>query len=238
MEPKKTTATTLLLFVLVVFTFLNGCSTVSRTDCLLTDWYDLGRTDGMGGKPRSTFQQRAKPCIRHGVIPDRKAYYTGHDEGLSIYCTEQSGFDLGKNGLPYNPICPNDRDFRVGYDRGLKLYCTEENGYLIGVNGRQYNYVCPPQLEPDFIRGYEKGQKIYEYRAKVKSLENRLALIDHRIRFKEPMLYNDSLSDERISQIRSELRSLDIEYRRVSYELNYAIRDLEDYENSVKDSGF
>lgn len=83
---KKQTQTfiiTISLFMVVVALFsLSGCSTVSKADCLLMDWFELGRTDGMNGKPRSTFQQRAKPCIKHGVIPDRAAYYRGHDKGL------------------------------------------------------------------------------------------------------------------------------------------------------------
>ena len=238
MNLKQATYITLLLIMSAASFFSSGCSTVSRTDCLLMDWYDLGRTDGMSGNPRSTFQERAKPCIKHGVIPDRKAYYKGHDEGISIYCTEQSGFDLGKNGLPYNLVCPNEDDFRVGYDKGLKLYCTEENGYLMGLNNKPYHYVCPPQLKTDFLSGYEKGQEMYRLRNAVKNLRNRLTLIDNQIRNKERILFNHSFSDEEVRRIRSELRSFDIEYRNVSQELRYAIRDLEEYEDIIRTDGF
>ena len=196
------------------------------------DWFERGRTDGMSGLPRSTFQERAEPCLKHGVIPDRTAYYKGHDEGLKVYCTEQQGFDLGRQGQPYRPICPKESGFRMGYDRGLKLYCTEESGYLAGVNGLDYNYVCAPPLESDFMRGYEKGRRLFDYRRRVRNLENRLTHIEIQIRNKESF-YRYDLSESQRIQLSSELRMLDIEYREVSRELRYARIELENYEDSI-----
>ena len=229
----QTAVITISLFIIsVAFFTSSGCSTISKADCLLMDWFELGRTDGMNGKPRSTFQERAKPCIKHRVIPDRAAYYRGHDEGLTIYCTEQHGFDLGKEGLPYIPICPDESSFRTGYDKGIKLYCTEQNGYLVGINGWEYNHVCPPDLEANFLKGYEKGRRLFDYRNRVKLLQNRINHIELQIRNKESF-YNYDLSKEQRSQLRSELRLLDIEYREVRRELRYAKQELEDYEDSI-----
>lgn len=226
-----------LAMVLIASFSLSGCSSISKADCIVMDWFELGRTDGMSGQPRSTFQERAKPCLKHGVIPDREAYYKGHDKGLEIYCTEQHGFDLGKKGQPYTPICPEESDFRTGYDKGLKFYCTEENGYLAGVNGLQYNYVCPPELEADFLRGYERGRRLFDYRSRVRNLQNRLDQIELQISNKESF-YRYDLSEEQMTQLRSELRRLDLEYRQVSRELRYATLELQDYEDSVGASGF
>ena len=223
--------------MLLVASFsLSGCSTTSKADCIVMDWFELGRTDGMNGKPRSTFQERAKPCLKHGVIPDRAAYYSGHDEGLAIYCTEPHGFDLGKKGLPYTMICPEESGFRTGYEKGLKLYCTEENGYLAGVNGWEYNYVCTPQLEADFLRGYERGRRLFEYRSSVKKLRNRLNHIELQIRNKENF-YRYDLSEEQMAQLRSELRMLDLEYRQVSRKLRYTRLELEAYEDFIGING-
>ncbi len=219
--------------VIIASLTLSGCSTVSKADCIMMDWFELGRTDGMSGQPRSTFQERAKPCIKRGVIPDRAAYYKGHDEGLLIYCTEQHGFDLGKQGQPYKPICPDSSGFRTGYDEGIKLYCTEDNGYIVGVNGFQYNYVCPPQLEVDFMKGYERGRLLFDYRDRVKQLQNRMTHIEIQIRNKESF-YRHNLSEEEMLRLRSDLRMLDIEYREVSRELRYATLELEDYEDSIR----
>jgi len=235
-DTKQTQISRIVIFLAIVLAAifsLNGCSTISRADCIVMDWFELGRTDGMSGQPRSTFQERAKPCLKHGVIPDRTAYYKGHDEGLLIYCTEQHGFDLGRQGQPYKPICPDESGFRNGYDEGLKLYCTEDNGYIAGVNGYQYNSVCPPQLENDFIKGYERGRRLFEYRRKVKNLENRLAHIEMQIRHKENFFRHD-LSEEELIQLRSDLRMLDFRYREVSSELRYTELELRQYEDSIR----
>jgi len=316
MDKRQKQATLIIFFsltMLVTF-FLGGCSTLSKADCITMDWFELGRTDGLEGKLRSTFQEYSKPCIKHGVVPNRKAYYEGHDKGLTVYCsrengfdsgkkglpynpvcpedslfrtgydegikqywsdlgytdgangemitiyqerveaharegvtsnreayrqgygkgvatycTEYSGFDLGKRGLPYNAACPEDSDFKVGYDQGITLFCTEANGYAIGLNGKKYHFTCPPQFEANFLRGYERGKKVREYKVQIQILENRLRQIEQRIRYRESQQHKEGLSDEQRSQIRNELRTLDIDYRDVSRELRYLNRDLEDY---------
>lgn len=99
-----------MIAALVFLSLLGGCATVSKEDCLLTDWFEIGRMDGLQGKPRTGFLNRAKACLEHGVNADRQAYYRGHDDGLKYFCTEQKGFEP---------------DFRTGYLRGKELYQYE-----------------------------------------------------------------------------------------------------------------
>ncbi len=212
--------------IIAVFTIgvtLIGCATVSKEDCLLTDWFEIGRMDGTQGKPRTAFQNRARPCMEHGVAVDRRAYYRGHDDGLSYFCTEQRGFELGRNGSSYPAVCPLplEEDFRVAYRNGLQLFCSVENGYALGRRGRAYRHVCPPEFEPDFRAGYLKGKELYQYEAKIASLKRRLDKIERKIAKKEKQLYSDDLSDAQRSAIRAELKELDLEYRELSRELNY-----------------
>jgi hypothetical protein len=212
-----------IISVLAVILFLTGCASVSKEDCLVTDWFEIGRMDGMQGKARTEFQNRAKPCLEHGVNADRPAYYRGHDQGLRYYCTEQRGFELGRQGLAYRSVCPIEleKDFQTGYQNGLQLYCSEENGFALGRGGRPYRYVCPPELEPGFRAGYQRGREVYEYESKIASLQRRLKKIERKIKKKEGQLYSDSLTDEQRAEIRSELRSLDLEYRDITRELKY-----------------
>lgn len=240
MRTKQTQTALIVIYLIMALAtafLLGGCSTISKADCIVMDWLELGRTDGMQGNPRSTFQQRAKPCLERGVIPDRAAYYRGHDEGLALYCTEQQGFDLGSKGLPYTSICPEESGFRIGYNKGVKQYCTEQNGYSVGVKGWEYQHICPPQLEVEFLRGYAKGRRLFEYRNRVKVLEARLNQIELQIKNKENF-YNYNLSEQQAMELRSELKQLDIEYREVSRELRYATRELQDYEDSIGISHF
>ena len=200
-----------------------GCATVSKEDCLLTDWYEIGRLDGRQGKPRTTFQGRAKACLEHGINADRGAYYKGHDLGLKYYCTEQKGFELGQQGLAYNSVCPInlEKGFRAGYDKGMQSFCSEQKGFDLGRRGKAYRYVCPPEFESDFRAGYEHGREIYLYESKIASLHNQLMSIEGKINRKEKQLYAANLSTAQRSEIRSDLKKLDLKYREVSRELKY-----------------
>ena len=218
--------------IMAMLLIVAGCASVSKEDCLLTDWYEIGRVDGRQGKPRTVFQSRAKACLEHGISADRQAYYEGHDQGLAYYCTEQKGFELGQKGLAYNSVCPLqlEADFRAGYNKGMQSFCSEQRGFELGRQGKAYRYVCPPEFEADFRAGYEKGKERYQYESKLAALQNQLQKIERKINKKEKELYANNLSDEQRSQIRSELKNLDMEYRDVSRELKY----MEDNEPVVQ----
>ena len=200
-----------------------GCVSVSKEDCLLTDWYEVGRVDGRQGKPRTTFQGRAKACLEHGISADRQAYYNGHDLGLKYYCSEQKGFELGQKGLPYQSVCPLqlEPDFRAGYQKGIQSFCTGRRGFELGSQGQAYRHVCPPEFEPEFRAGYENGRELYQYESEIASLQNQLGNIERKIHKKEKKLYAGNLSDQQRSNIRSELKNLDMKFRDVSRELKY-----------------
>jgi len=205
------------------FLMLIGCASVSKEDCLLTDWYEIGRQDGRQGRARTAFQGRAKACLEHGINADRQAYYSGHDQGLTYYCSEQNGFELGQKGLAYNAVCPLrlEPNFRAGYNKGMQTFCSEQKGFDLGRQGQAYRNVCPPEYEPDFRIGYEKGRAIHQYESEVASLQRKLKYIERKIDKKEKELYEANLSDKLRSEIRAELKNLDIEYREASRELKY-----------------
>ena len=118
----------IIIFLSVVFVvFFSGCATLSKNECLEADWHELGYRDGSTGKPRSVFQKHSEACIKHNVRADREAYYRGRHEGLSVYCTPDSGFSQGRHGRKYNYVCPPDLepDFLAGYRRGREIYKYE-----------------------------------------------------------------------------------------------------------------
>lgn len=212
-----------IIAILAMLAMVAGCASVSKEDCLLTDWYEVGRLDGRQGKARTAFQGRAKACLEHGITADRQAYYKGHDRGMQYYCTEQKGFELGQQGLAYRSVCPLqlEANFRAGYDKGLQSFCSEHKGFDLGSQGQAYRYICPPEFEPEFRAGWESGRAVYEYESKVAALQNQLANLDRKIHKKEKELYAASLTDEQRHKIRSELRNLDIKFRDASRELMY-----------------
>jgi hypothetical protein len=103
----------------------------------------------------------------------------------------------------------------------MQFYCSEENGFELGRRGRGYPNICPLELEPSFRTGYLKGKELYKYESKIASLQRRLEKLDRKISKKETELYSDNPSDEQRTKIRSELKSLDLEYRDVSREIKY-----------------
>ena len=60
-----------LISLLSILLIVIGCASISKEDCLLTDWYEIGRLDGRQGKHRTAFQGRAKACLEHGINADR-----------------------------------------------------------------------------------------------------------------------------------------------------------------------
>ena len=170
-----------ILCVAMIASFL-GCATLSKNECLEADWFEIGRKDGMIGKPRALFQKHVDACKKHDISPNRNDYYAGRDAGLSIYCTENNGFEQGRRG-------------------------------------KRYQYVCPPDLEPEFLNGFNQGREIYKYESKVASLERRLKKIEKQIEDKEKKLHSSKLSDKKRTTIRSEIKSLEVEYRDAVREL-------------------
>ena len=117
---------TILSFVFIGF-FLGCASTLTKNECLEADWYEIGFVDGSEGAPRALFQKHAETCLKYNVHVGREAYYRGRDQGLKIYCTQDKGFNLGKLGKKYNPVCPQDldQDFLTGYTKGKQTYKFE-----------------------------------------------------------------------------------------------------------------
>lgn len=106
-----------------------------------------------------------------------------------------------------------------GRANGLHLYCTFDSGLEQGKLSRVYKQVCPPNLEPDFIEGYEIGKRIHECELKIASLEHRQQRIEKKIKKKEIQLSADGISNKQRRYIRSEVKMLDMEYWDIAREI-------------------
>lgn len=52
--------------------------------------------------------------------------------------------------------------YMAGRSKGLTSYCTPARGYREGSLGQQYLNSCPAALEPQFLKGYQLGRRIYQ----------------------------------------------------------------------------
>ncbi len=120
-----------------------------------------------------------------------------------------------------------DRDaYMRGWKEGIKIYCTYEHGFEEGRLGKTYMYVCPPNLETNFMRGYQKGREIGRIERRIDALERRRERIEREIAEKEDRLFSSGISDKERRRLRRELQDLDYEYRRIESELRFLIRKL------------
>ncbi|WP_306522788.1 DUF2799 domain-containing protein [Rheinheimera sp.] len=112
------------LSVISLMLLLTACSSISKNECLLGDWYSLGVNDGKAGTLATKFRDYQKDCAEHGVKPDFKAYQQGHSQGLVFYCDFPHGEAHGRSGAQYNTACTGklEADFRRGYQQGQRWH--------------------------------------------------------------------------------------------------------------------
>jgi len=103
---------------------LAGCSSMSASECLATDWQTVGYEDGVVGYSGNRIGHYRKACGEHGIAPDLTAYQQGREQGLREFCKPLNGFRVGARGKGYDGVCPAELDeaFLDAYQSGRQLY--------------------------------------------------------------------------------------------------------------------
>jgi Protein of unknown function (DUF2799) len=116
-----------LIPVLVCALAASGCSTLSKSECLVADWESVGYTDGVGGYSGDRIAQHRKACAKHGVAPDLALYQAGRQTGLREFCQPANGYRLGTNGYNYTGVCAGELEpaFLSSYQSGHQLYVLQ-----------------------------------------------------------------------------------------------------------------
>jgi vacuolar-type H+-ATPase subunit I/STV1 len=79
-------------------------------------------------------------------------------------------------------IKPNVKLYMQGYNQGAKVYCTYENGLKVGKNSRYISDTCKrPNLEKNFMKGYQEGQKFYEKQQKIDAKQEKINSLNEKI---------------------------------------------------------
>jgi hypothetical protein len=112
------------LGVVALLAALTGCSSMSESECLATDWRTVGYEDGVNGYPGDRIGRYRNACSEHGVTPDLAEYQAGREQGLREFCKPLNGFRVGARGAGYSGVCPADLDqsFEDAYQSGRQLY--------------------------------------------------------------------------------------------------------------------
>ena len=130
---------TLIVMSLVLTGLIIGCATLSKDECLQADWYEIGYRDGSRGTPRSLFQKHFDACLEHSIQADRESYFKGREDGLSSFCTYDSGFSQGSAGKSYHHVCAPEleSEFMAGYRKGIEVF--EYNSQVASLENRLRN---------------------------------------------------------------------------------------------------
>jgi hypothetical protein len=109
---------------LLVLGSLGGCASLSESECLNSDWFDVGFRDGRHGRPADRINEHVKACAKHGTAPERERYLDGHFSGLGSYCTPHNGLAVGRSGSAYYGVCARHDEgaFMSGYSLGNTLH--------------------------------------------------------------------------------------------------------------------
>lgn len=121
---KQILSFTCLFLVLTV----QGCATLSKSECRKADWQIIGLEDGSAGRPVSYISRHRKACAEHGVKPNLEQYQRGHADGIGLFCTPRKAFELGNAGRSHQDVCPVElRDaFRAAYADGQEVYTARK----------------------------------------------------------------------------------------------------------------
>jgi hypothetical protein len=106
---------------------LNGCASMSKSECANANWELRGLKDGQEGSPLSLLSRHAKACAKVDVFPNQAMYLEGHAKGARLYCTPRNGLSEGRDNQDYNDVCPIDLEasFLSSFIDGLELKASE-----------------------------------------------------------------------------------------------------------------
>ncbi len=116
-----------LILIIASVSFVGGCASMSKKECLSANWQFQGEQDGRSGLPVSTIDRHAKACSKVSVVPDEAQYLEGRDRGLRYYCTASTGLAEGRRNSEYQGVCPPEleSEFLFSYIDGLELRLLE-----------------------------------------------------------------------------------------------------------------
>lgn len=145
---------------------LSGCATtgLSKQQCQQltqnsTDWQKVGLQDGLMGRDASYFNQHLQSCsalVQANATPTQifssyqKLWEQGRQQGIKQYCTPLRAYQLGREGIAYNNICPPEQTVELlkahdegyyNYQREQLLYDMDDDFFPFGWGyGSRYGY--------------------------------------------------------------------------------------------------
>lgn len=144
------------LFFLVLCGFLVQCSSLERKECENIHWATQGFNDGAEGR-YSRLSQFLSKCSSYDIKIGSDQYLEGYQKGLDKFCSEESGFSRGVQGLAPEKICEDNKKYNVSYDSGKQNYCTYDIGQKDAQSAKPARLFC--ERDSNYFQGYQDGLK-------------------------------------------------------------------------------
>lgn len=113
----------------------------------------------------------------------------------------------------YN-VTPDLMTYEAGHAAGMEQFCTESKGFRLGKKGGFYGGVCPPELEEDFLIGYDAGKKVHVASIEAKQAANaarsnqaQLDKLKKDIKAKEALLISSKTSEMARVELLKEIKA-------------------------------
>lgn len=132
------------------------CSSLEKKECESIHWPTQGFNDGEEGR-YSRLSEFLSKCTPHDVRVESNGYLEGYQKGLDKFCSEESGFSRGVQGLDPEKICEDNKKYKVSYQSGKQNYCTYEIGTKDAQAAKPARLFC--ERTSNYFQGYQDGLK-------------------------------------------------------------------------------
>lgn len=144
--------------VLIQCIIFTSCTNIDKKECSKTHWPTQGFEDGKEGRNSRTSMFLAK-CSPFNVQFDTDGYLEGYEKGLDKFCSDDSAFSRGFQGLSPEGVCKGKKNYIQNYQSGVQSLCTFDLGEKESLAGKSYNSFCPTKTK--YKEGYDKGIKLF-----------------------------------------------------------------------------
>ncbi len=159
-----------IILLILTISFLSACASLDKGECEAANWYQYGQNDGIkGSKSRET--SHTKACAKHNIRFNKDEYFKGYNNGLTVFCTFDRGFETINNGYAMHMVCDASKVYVDGYIAGAQKYCTFENGVDAGKRGGGHPSHCATINNGEFSHGYGPGYSIYKVKKTISDNE-------------------------------------------------------------------
>ncbi len=140
----------------VLCIFFLGCTNIEKNECKKTHWPTQGFEDGKDGRTSRLSMFLAK-CLPFNVSVANDEYLLGYEKGLDQFCSEDSAFSRGFQGLSMENVCSNKNKYKISYELGAQSFCSPEFGKEHALEGKPANLFCSSKSK--YFSGYQNGLK-------------------------------------------------------------------------------